>query len=190
MYLTHCNVNKTVLPAIQYWGSTKQQNSATGYTVLGGPQTTKHCYHQYSTGGGHKTTKEAYRLNSTGGAQNNKTVLPAVQYWGTQNNKTLQPAIQYWGTQNNKTILPPVHPNWITCRACKHQSSADTRGESWSHTGTQASWDSHCVPCAPGCASWSSGQCRTRPWPAKTPAAWHRPSNPSEQEINMRHEIR
>jgi len=111
MYLTHCNVNKTVLPAIQYWGSTKQQNSATGYTVLGGHQTTKHCYHQYSTGGGHKTTKQAYRLNSTGGAQNNKTVLPAVQYWGTQNNKTLQPAIQYWGTQNNKTILPPVHPN-------------------------------------------------------------------------------
>jgi len=71
-----------VLPAIQYWGGTKQQNSATGYTVLGGHQTTKQCYRQYITGGGHKTTKLSYRLISTGGAQNNKTVLPAVQYWG------------------------------------------------------------------------------------------------------------
>jgi hypothetical protein len=36
MYLTHCNVIKTVLPAIQYWGGTKQQNTATGNTVLEG----------------------------------------------------------------------------------------------------------------------------------------------------------
>ena len=66
MYLTHCNVIKTVLPAVQYWGGTEQQNSPTGCTVLVG----------------HKTTKQSYRLYSTGGAQNNKTVLPAVRYWG------------------------------------------------------------------------------------------------------------
>jgi hypothetical protein len=168
-------VIKTVLPAIHYWRGA--QNNKTVLPVV-------------HFRGGPKTTKLSYRLYSTGGEQNNKTLQPAIQYWGAQNNQTLQPAIQYGGAQNNQTVLPPVHPNCITCHACVPQSSADTRGESWSHTGTQASLDFHCVPCAPGCASWSSGQCRTRPWPATTPAAWLRPSNPSEQERNMRHEIR